>query len=127
ESQNRVVWFEKFWRAVGFVQPILNRLTVSPYPVTNEEDLDDNDGEDEEFEDPDEEDEIQREIRDWHQLANRGPRTQPLQHSRLGKRDIDRDYDWHHSHTTFEDLRHKESYLESQKRLADTLEEIPDV
>src|SRR5204863_2605731 len=48
-------------------------------------------------------------------------------HSRLGKRDIDRDFDWHHNYTTVEDLRHRESYLESKKRLAIIHEDIPDV
>ena len=94
-------------------------------PLANEEDLDNGEYEDE-FEEPEEED-ISRELRDWHELANRGPRTQLLPHSRLGKRDIDRDFDWHHSYTTPEDLRHKESYLETQERLVDTTEEIPNV
>ena len=48
-------------------------------------------------------------------------------HSQLGKRDIDRDFDWHHNYTTVEDLRHRESYLESKKRLAIIHEDIPDV
>ena len=96
-------------------------------PLANEKDLDDDDGEDEEFEDPDEEEEIEREIRDCHQLANPGPMTQFLQHSRLGKREIDYDYDWHHSYTTFEDIQHRESHLESQKRMVEIVGEIPDV
>jgi len=95
-------------------------------PLANE-DGDDEDGDEEEFEEPDEEEEILRELRDWHELANRGPRTQPFQHSRLGKRDLDRDFDWHHNFMTFEDLRYWESYLESQKRLIDIPEEIPNV
>jgi hypothetical protein len=92
-------------------------------PLANEEDLDD---EEDEFEEPEEE-EIPREMRDWHELANRGPRTRLSPHSRLGKRDIDPDFDWHHSYTTPEDLWHRESYLESQKRMVDTPEEIPNV
>ena len=48
-------------------------------------------------------------------------------HSRLGKRDIDRDFDWHHNYTTVEDLRHRESYLENKKRLAIIHEDIPDI
>ena len=94
-------------------------------PLADEEDLDDEEEEDE-FEESEEE-EIPREIRDWHQLANQGPRTRSTQHSRLGKRDLDRDFDWHYNYTTFEDLRHRESYLESQKRLIDNMDEIPDV
>ena len=95
-------------------------------PLANE-DLDNEDGKDEdEFEEPEEE-EIPRELRDWHELANRGPRTQLIPHSRLGKWDIDHDFDWHHSHTTPEDLWHQESYLESQKRMVRYTEEIPNV
>ena len=45
-------------------------------PLANEEDVDDEDGDEEEFEEPEEEEEIPRELRDWHELANRGPRTQ---------------------------------------------------
>jgi ATP-dependent DNA helicase PIF1 len=94
-------------------------------PLADEEDLDDEEEEDE-FEEPEVE-EIPREIRDWHQLANQGPRIRSTQHSRLGKRDLDRDFDWHLNYTTFEDLRHRESYLESQKRLIDNVDEVPDV
>ena len=47
-------------------------------PLANEEDLDD-EGDEEEFEEPEEEEEIPREIRDWHELANRGPRTRLIQ------------------------------------------------
>jgi len=94
-------------------------------PLANEEDLDDDD-EDEEFEEPEEE-EIPREMRDWHELANRGPMTQFIQHSRLGRHDLDRDFDWHHNYTTFEDIQHREGYLESQKRQINILEEIPNV
>ena len=43
-----------------------------------EMDLDD-EGDEEEFEEPEEEEEIPREIRDWHELANRGPRTRLIQ------------------------------------------------
>ena len=38
-------------------------------PLANE-DGDDEDGDEEEFEEPDEEEEILRELRDWHELAN---------------------------------------------------------
>ena len=47
-------------------------------PLANEEDLDD-EGDEEEFEEPEEEEEIPREIRDWRELANRGPRTRLIQ------------------------------------------------
>ena len=50
-----------------------------------------------------EEEDIPREMRDWHELANRR-RTQFIQYSRLGKRDLDRDFDWYHNYTTFEDI-----------------------
>jgi ATP-dependent DNA helicase PIF1 len=90
-------------------------------PLADEEDLDDEEDEDE-FEKPEED--IPREIRDCHQLANQGPRTRSTQHSPLGKRDLDRDFDWHCNDTTFEDFRHRQSY---QKRLIDNVDEIPDI
>jgi ATP-dependent DNA helicase PIF1 len=96
-------------------------------PLPNEEDLENDEEDDEEEEEEEEEDEILREIRDWHDLANRGPRTQPIGHSRLGKRNIDRDFNWHQRYTTIDDLRHCESYLETQKRQMDIPEDIPDV
>src|SRR5205814_2303695 len=72
--------------AAAYANCVLNCGGHDDDPLINEEDLDDDEDEDE-FEESEEE-EIPREIRDWHEFVNRGPRTQVIQHSRLGKRDL---------------------------------------
>jgi ATP-dependent DNA helicase PIF1 len=95
-------------------------------PLPTVEDLNNEDQDEEEFEESEEE-EGERIIRDWHDLASRGPRTEPDPFSRLGKRDIDIEYDWHGGFINMDDLRHCESYLETQKRQIDVFDEIPNV
>ena len=99
-------------------------------PLPNEEDLEDDEADvEDEFEEQEENElEMEREIWDWHQLASRGPQTRPTTlSSRLGKRDMDREFNWHHSYTTVEEFRQWESYLEVQKRMTNVVEEIPEV
>ena len=95
-------------------------------PLENEEDFASETEEDEEFEETDE-DEEERVVWDWHDLAGRGPRTQPVGYGRLGKRDIDIEFDWNHNFTSVEDFRHCEAYLETQKQQTDIPDNDPDV
>jgi hypothetical protein len=113
EALQRVDGEDIGWNA-AYANCILTHDDHDDDPLVNEEDLNNDDENEDEFEDP-EEKEIPREIRDWHELTNQGSKIRLIHYSRLGKCDIDRDFDWHHSYITLEDLRNQESYLEDQK------------
>ena len=98
-------------------------------PLMKEEDLESEEPEiEEEFEDEDETEE-ERILRDWQELARRGPGTRSTR-SRLGQRDIDRDFNWKASYNIYgaDDVKAAESYIDEQKRQTEVFdEEIPDV
>ena len=48
-------------------------------------------------------------------------------YGRLGKRDLDVEFDWHHHFTTIDEFRHCEAYLEVQKQQTDISDSDPDV
>ncbi len=85
-------------------------------PLMKEEDLESEEPEiEEEFEDEDETEE-ERILRDWQELARRGPGTQST-HSQLGQRDIDRDFDWKASYNVYgaDNVKAAEGYIDEQK------------
>src|SRR5436190_12884118 len=98
-------------------------------PLMKEEDLESEEPEiEEEFEDEDETEE-ERILRDWQELARRGPGTRSTR-SRLGQRDIDRDFDWKASYNIYgaDNVKAAESYIDEQKWQTEVFdEEIPDV
>jgi ATP-dependent DNA helicase PIF1 len=98
-------------------------------PLMKEEDMESDEQEiQDEFEDEDEIEE-ERLLRDWQELARRGPRTQSTR-SRLGQRDIDKNFDWKASYNVYgmDNVKTAESYIDEQKRQTEIFnEEIPDV
>ena len=69
------------------------------------------------------------ETEDWQELARRDPGTRST-HSRLGQRDIDRDFDWKASYNVYgtDNIKIAENYIDEQKRQIEIFdEEIPDV
>src|SRR5204862_8099283 len=92
---------------------------------------DDESEENDEFESDDEEEDEDHYTRDWQELAGMGPNTRPpsLRH-RLGKRDVDVQFDWHASYQHYgaDNIRTASTYLEDQKRLTTITDaHIPDV
>jgi ATP-dependent DNA helicase PIF1 len=82
-------------------------------PATVEGDSDDDDDEGEDIEDPDAD---RRRQLDWMLEAGRAPNAPlPLEFSRLGERDVDRDYDWHQNPMALDEIRRSQGWLREQK------------
>jgi hypothetical protein len=87
-----------------------------------------------EFEDEEEEDDDDDECiirRDWYIMAAMGPNVQPpASQYRFGKRDIDIEYNFHHTFILYGDdeIRIASTYLEDQKWLIRIVDDnIPDI